>query len=47
MELEAVIVGYAYLCNPHSVLPLFFQRPERGSSPGRTGAVQWVQPMLG
>jgi hypothetical protein len=30
----------SYLCNPHSVLPKFFHRPDRESSPGSTGAVQ-------
>src|SRR3989304_5665401 len=32
---------------PHSTLSKPCQRPERGSSPGLTGLVQCVQPMLG
>ncbi len=35
------------LWRPHSVLASPCHRPERGSSPGITGFVQWVQPMLG
>ena len=34
-------------CRPHSVFWNPDQRPARGSSPGRTGRVQCVQPMLG
>ena len=36
-----------YWCSPHSVLAKPDQRPARGSSPGRTGRVQCVQPMEG
>jgi len=35
------------MCKPHSVLVNPGQRPARGSSPGLTARVQWVQPMLG
>ena len=38
---------HVLMCNPHSVFSKFFHRPDRGSSPGSTGAVQWVHPMLG
>ena len=34
-------------CNPHSTFSWPAQRPARGSSPGITWRVQWVQPIDG
>ena len=50
-DIDALILKLAemgiHLCRPHSVLACPAQRPARESSPGWTGRVQYVQPMLG
>ena len=45
VETTSAVTGSMWM--PHSTLSPPDQRPARGSSPGLTARVQWVQPMLG
>ncbi len=44
---DSAVVGNYDGWSPHSVFSECCQRPDRGSSPGMTGPVQWVHPILG